>query len=106
MFIYGATDDLYQKTACFSKNRDYFFFIRSIRLSTVCKFHKVMVYTKRSPAYSHYQSWAGSKVKVELLEKPSQWACYCQPWIEGGGVGAQADWKEDLSAVRVQSPWI
>ena len=36
MFIYGAIDDLYQKKkiACFSKLK-LFFFIRSIRLSTV-----------------------------------------------------------------------
>ena len=65
-----------------------------------------MAHTIRSPAYSHYQSWVGSKVKVELLEKPSQWACYRQLWIEGGGVDVQADWKEGLSSVRVQSPWI
>ena len=34
MFIYGANDDLYQKTARF-QNRNYFFFIRCIRLSTI-----------------------------------------------------------------------
>ena len=34
MFIYGAIDDLYQKT-CVFQNLNYFFSMRSIRLSTV-----------------------------------------------------------------------